>query len=185
LLAIGNGRPGNFTGEPTGRIWIYEVASGKLVRRIDHAHKHSTGPVVFSPDGHLIASAPPELGMKSLNARTGELEPLTDADPVRLWEVDAGRKAISFEGAFPGASNLAFHPARPWVAGALGTIVGLTKGPEFRIWDWHSGALLTVQDQFSASAQCIEFSPDGRFVAMAGTNQRGRDWIDIAEIVPA
>ena len=182
LLAIGNVRPGDYTGEPTGRIWIYGLPEGRLIRRIDGAHKNSTGQVAFSPDSRFVASSPPELGSRALNVTTHELELMNDIDPIRIWDVATGEKIASFEGPFPGASSLVFHPTRPWVGASLGTITGLTKGPEFRIWNWRSPELLAVQGQFSAGAECIAFSPDGRFVSMAGSNKRGDGWIDIAEL---
>lgn len=187
LLAIASHRPVPFIGEPIGRIDLYDIASGKLVRRIDGAHKDIVHHVAFSPDSRLIASGTWEVGVNAANDATGLLESMKDTDPVRMWDVATGRKIISFEGPFPGVSNLEFHPTRPWLAASLGTITGQTKGPEFRIWDWQSGALLTTQSQFSSSAQHIAFSPDGRFVAMAGNNKElwKADRIEIAEIITA
>ncbi|MDO8607630.1 MAG: hypothetical protein Q7R40_13920 [Phaeospirillum sp.] len=187
MLAIASRRPVPFIGEPIGRIDLYDIASGKLVRRIDGAHKDTVHHVAFSSDGRLIASGTWEAGMNTLNNATKQLESMKDPDPVRVWDVATGRKIVSFEGPFPGVSNLAFHPTRPWLAASLGTITGQTKGPEFRIWDWHSSALLTTQGQFSSSAQHIAFSPDGRFVAMAGNNKGllTADGIEIAEIIAA
>lgn len=182
LLAIGNVRPGDFTGEPKGRIWIYGLPEGRLIRRIDGAHKDSTGQVAFSPDSRFVASSPGQLGSRDLNVTTHELELMNDIDPIRIWDVATGEKIASFEGPFPGASSLAFHPTRPWLGASLGTIVGMTKGPEFRIWNWRSPELLATEGQFTAGANCMAFSPDGRFVSMAGSNKWGGGWIDIAEL---
>lgn len=184
LLAIGNWRLGPYVGEPRGRIEIFDIASRKQVRVIEGAHKDTPHHLNFSPDSRYIASSPWEVGSKSRNMATDKMEEMWFSDPVRVWDVDTGQKVASFGDSFPGVSNLVFHPNEPWLAASVRRSFGNAKGPGFRIWDWQAGTELALINPFSASAQHIAFSPDGRYVAMAGENKEmwAQDGIEIAEI---
>lgn len=187
LVAIGGGRTGPFVGDDMGEIWVHDLVKGSTLLHIKGAHKNAVGHLKFSPDGKFLTSAPGEIGANVRNERTAQLELMNDPDPVRIWDIATGQKAASFYGLFPGVSNVTFSPDGNWVAATLGTIIGMTDGPEMRIWNWRDGALLAAvgHRHWTASAEHVEFSPDGRHLAMAGTNKSGSDWIDIAEIITA
>lgn len=186
LLAIGGSKLGPLTGEPKGRIDLYDLDSGTLLRRIEGAHKDSVHHLAFSSDGSLLASGPWEIGSRALNQTTNKLESMQDPDPVRVWDVHTGKMKISFSGVFPGVSNLSFHPSRPWLSGSLGTIIGKTDDPEFRVWDCDVGETVLSYKHFSASAEYITFSPDGRFLAISGNSKWffSTSGVQIAEIIP-
>lgn len=180
LLAIGNRKPVTFSGNPIGRIELYDIANGTLVRQVEDAHKGIVGHVAFSRDGSHIASAPPEGVQRTLNTNTKQLEDMRDVDSVRVWNVSTGEKAVGFGNVNAGVSNVQFHPTAGWLgASVAGTA---TAQSEFRIWNLNRNQPI-VRHRNGVSSQCIAFSPNGRFVAMAGTDKWGDGQIDIAEIV--
>ena len=112
---------------PKGRVWLWEIPSGRVVWRFERASNPAAG-VTLSPDWKLLAIATTS-GVEVI--RVGEKEPqfrlgtetssalafspdgLTLAalgdQGVRLWEIQEGRAKCGFE-VPPNFQTLAFHP---------------------------------------------------------------------------
>jgi WD40 repeat protein len=113
-------------------------------------HVGSAYAVVFSPDGHHIASG----GMDGT---------------LRLWDVTTGQGLRVFEGHKGSVRSVAFSPdGRQIVSGGMdGTL---------RLWGAITGQSLRVLEGHKGWVQRVAFSPDGRHIASGGMDGTLRLW---------
>lgn len=148
----------SISGHP-GEVNLWDAETGRLL----HTLKGHTNPVVdiaFSPDGRLIASA-------SLD-RT-----------VKVWEVPTGRlqRTLTVGESGWGASSVAFSPDGKTLATGSGGSRDEKSTGQIKLWLVESGELrLTMTDPGTAvlitESPALMFSPDGKTLASAGTNQQ-------------
>jgi WD40 repeat protein len=129
-----------------GVIHIREVATGKVLRRIDTRRKLfgdlGGATLTFSPDGKILASW------------GGEHD-------VRLWDVNTGEERNACEAHRQGVRSVAFAPdGRTLATGGNGMVLHLwdNTGKPLRSW--------TAAERLDTLG--VAFSPDGKRVACAG-----------------
>ena len=157
------------------------------------------GPVVgvsFSPDGTMLATAGPG-GVELWEAATGDAlatigvgVPAGDVafspagstlafvhesgGTVEVWDV-AQRSRIAM---LPVDSELSYY-AIAFSPDGRAVATGALDDPIVRIWDVRAGKLIRKLDQGSAGALTLDFSPDGRTLAVSGFEPAASLW-DVA-----
>ncbi|SOF02468.1 WD40 repeat [Streptomyces sp. OV198] len=185
----------------TVRLW--DVATGHPMRRWDTAgsgpgergtngHPDSMVSVVFSPDGHTLATTSDGRTVSLREVATGRTRPILTAPDVtasvafspdgrtvvttneqgtvRLWDVATGQLRSTFPEINDGGGPVAFSPDAHTFA--IGSSVDGTVGLR-DVATGHSRATLTGHTD---SVRAVAFSPDGRVVATASDDRTVRLW---------
>ncbi len=138
------------TGKREGKIWLWDVSSGRQVRAFKAV---SGGPTLaVSPDGALVATTP----------GGGDRG-------VRLWDVKTGREVRKLKGRDRDATVVAFAPDGKTLATGGNDLFGV------RLWDAATGRLVRslAADDGTNFTHAVTFSPDGRLVASIYGRERG------------
>ncbi len=121
--------------------------------------------IAWSPDGRSLA-----VGTGLFGQFAGERAP-TYRGGVEQWEAVAGKRVrvLTQEDCF--VARVVWHPSRPWVA-------TVTHAGTVRLWNSETGA--EEQERFQGgtpdSFYALDWSPDGRQLAVATTDARIRLW---------
>jgi WD40 repeat protein len=141
----------------SGRIGVYDAKTGKLVRAFAGRERESHP--TFSPDGSLLATS--------------------SFERVRLYDFASGNVVRELNGSF-GAGCLAFAPDGRTLANIQGARPHAgTPGPPpgtICLWDTHSGLQLRQIPAGPIGAPALAFSPDGRLIALCGSDRALRLW---------
>jgi WD40 repeat protein len=185
-LAVGSGGDvianlyGGESARKPGEVRIWDLETGKLVRRLTGQQQAVTG-VAYSPDGQYLASASRDQTVRVWNVPTGEEVPaLRQSDAVlavafssngrylasagtegtiTLWEVRTWKNLRTFRGHNGKICSLAFSPDHRRLAS--GADDRGMKG-EVKIWDLETGQdLLTLTDDTGATTG-LAFSRDNK-----------------------
>lgn len=137
-----------------GKIWLWEVYTGKLIRTIttygglDEYWWVSN--VSFNHDGSIIAGC--SCGYKVFD----------------LWNVDNGEKLITFRGHSCNIKTISFHPS--------GKIIASGGGDEIKLWDVKTAKEICHIETNIENITSIKFSPDGRLLAGASNDGIIKIW---------
>jgi len=130
---------------------IWDIASGKAVRRLDGVHQGFVNSVEFSPDGETILSA-------------------SDDGTARLWEVTTGEPLdVVFSG----------HEARVRQArfSADGRrVLTVANDKTARLWNAQTGGTEKTLSGHQWAVLCGEFSRDGRRVITGSEDNKAIIW---------
>ena len=130
---------------------IWNVATGKAIRKLDGVHKQFINSVEFSPDGTLVLTA-------------------SDDGTARFWRVDTGETVPPI---------LAGHTGRVLQArfSPDGSKVLTTSGDKTaRIWDAKTGQTLQTLTGHQWGVLCGQFSPTADRVITGGDDDEAIIW---------
>jgi WD40 repeat protein len=145
----GTDKDGTWVSNPDPSVRLWDVATGKELRKFD-GHTDQVLGVAFTPDGkHLVSAS----GDRTL----------------RAWEAQGGKELRKLEGHTKGVWGLAVSPDGKRVAsgGWDGTV---------RLWDFESGKELMKFEGHEGWVMSVAFSPDGRRVLSGGADKTARLW---------
>lgn len=121
-----------------GILQLYDVATGKIIRKFSGHHTAEIHTAVFSPDGRLALSG----GWDKI---------------MRLWDVNTGKEVRKFTGHSAVVSSVAFSPdSRFAYSGSYDATA--------RVWDVASGKELAQFISF-AHGEWVAVTPDGYYNA--------------------
>ncbi|MBS0209349.1 MAG: pre-peptidase C-terminal domain-containing protein [Planctomycetes bacterium] len=141
-LVVAAGEPGVY-----GEATVWEIPSGKLVRRVV-GHKDSLYAVAVDPSGKLLA--------------TGSYD-----QQIKLWQLADGRELRTLTGHNGAIFDLAFRPDGKVLASASGDRT-------IKLWDVATGARLDTLSQPLKEQNAVAFNPDGTQLAAGGVDSRIR-----------
>ena len=127
-----------------GELFLWDLTSGQIIRRLEGGHVYGLQDAVFSPDGSTILSS--EYGLGGLGAEYGS--------PLILWDVASGAIIHRFPAPNDIAHNVAFSPDGRT---ALSTTVH-----RIFLWDLQTGEQLRVFEGHNTVVRDVAFSPDSR-----------------------
>ena len=128
----------------TGEVFnvkIWEIATGRLLRKLSNHSMTVTRSLSWSPDGKTLAAANSQAGM------------------VGIWEARTGRRVRSHEW-YPELldGNVSWSPD--------GRTLVRNMGESLKFWDAATGRLLRMSRFGGGSVGGYHISPDGRLVAL-------------------
>jgi WD40 repeat protein/serine/threonine protein kinase len=135
------------TGSLDGTVRLWEVASGRELRRLG-AESDAISSIAFNPDGKILAA--------------GSMSGM-----VVLWDVATGETIHSLMAHDSTVFDLAFSPDGHRLATAARTV---------KLWDVETGNVeheLRELKDGPGSIRAVDFSPDGRLVASARNDSTG------------
>ena len=141
-------------------IGLWDVATGKELRSWD-SHNDFSGPLVFSPNGKLLASIP---------AQGGSID--GERFIARVWTIDTGKPLVHFE--HQGLiESLAFSPSGRILAAAARSRGPLLKREgrtayTIHLWDVVSGEEIRHFESPLGPGWSLAFAPNGRTLASGG-----------------
>jgi WD40 repeat protein len=127
-----------------GGVNLWEVATGEPLDTI--ASGVSVGDVAFGPAGSLLAF---------VHERGGTAE---------VWDVAENSRITTL----PVDSDSQFNEAIAYSPDGRTLATGGLQDPIVRVWDVPTGKLIRELDQGSVGAKTLDFSPDGRLLAVSG-----------------
>ena len=131
------------TAGPAG-VELWDLATGDPLDAIGHPGVPA-GDVAFSPAGSTLGF---------VHESGGTAEVWNSAQPSRIARLPVNSESSYYA--------IAFSPdGRALATGAL-------DDPIVRVWDVRTGELISELDQGSAGALTLDFSPDGRTIAVSG-----------------
>ena len=194
ILAVASspaGTTGAYAGTE-GIIYLVDNATGETIRSID-AGSPITG-MSFSPDGMLLAAGLTDNSVGLWAAATGEEQyrleghelVVTDVEfspdgqilasssgdkTIRLWDAASGSLLRVLEGHIGYIMKIDFSPDGTKLASSAADETPTGAGDDeqdrrVRIWDVDSGETVLTIDPQSGYIRDVEFSPDGRSVAL-------------------
>ena len=148
----------------SGRVYLWDVATGRKTADLDTPGKHSTlYAMAFSPDGKTLATG---------TSPNDPLDP-NDTGNTYLWDVATGRKTATLASPIPGSTvySVAFSPDGKTLA------TGTTNNDDGKTYLWDLATRRPVATLTSpgrgSTVLSVAFSPDGKTLATGGSANRG------------
>jgi uncharacterized protein with WD repeat/tRNA A-37 threonylcarbamoyl transferase component Bud32 len=155
-------------------------------------HNDSVIPVLFSPDGKLLASGSMDKTIKLWDAQTGALKQTltghgngvhalafspdgkvlasgSDDKTIKLWDVQSGALRQTLTGHNSAIHAVAFSPDGKQLASG-------STDKTIKIWNVQTGELEQVLSGHSDIVKSVEFSPDGKQIASGSDDKTVKIW---------
>jgi WD40 repeat protein len=140
ILALGTLNPG---------LQLFDVATGKRLRGLDHPKKNFINAIAFSPDSKTVASG--------------------SWDVILLSDVATGNELARFEAKMQSVNGLAFTPdGKQLVSGS--------QVPSVHLWDVPGKKLVKTLPSRLYVGRAMALAPDGKTVAMGTAANTLRLW---------
>ncbi len=182
------------TGTMEKELRIWDVTSGRKTSTLT-GHSGEVRAVAFSPNGKLLVSASGEVkvwdvasGMEA-SIRLKHIEPIFSFafspdskllaagyfdEKVRIFELESGKVLFTLSGHGNTVGAVAFSPDGKTLATAGGNQFGRNEPNKLRLWEVASGTMVRAVPGLKkdGAVKAIAFSPDGKVVAVGGTNNQ-------------
>jgi gluconolactonase len=188
ILAVGSGTP-----TQSGEICLFELATGKLLKKLGKEHKDMVYGLAFTPDSAALISASGDKTLRIWDVKTGAAKQLLrdHADSVyaisvspdgktiasagvdraiKLWDTKTGKAKFTFTGRTHGDTiyALAFRP------GESARLASAGGDGEARLWsvggDAENTEAIRSMPQDGSAAHAVTFSPNGQLLATASSD---------------
>jgi WD40 repeat protein len=170
-----------------GKIRVWEISSGKLIRTLELGQSGSDAESIqFSHDGTVLAAGGHAANVRLWSLSTGELkDQLTTGAPVdvvalspdlrlvaiapaelplEIWSLPEHKILAKLPAKFSGSAALAFSANGKWLASA-------DSDTEIRIIDLDKMAIRTTVDEVLMETFAIAFTPDSSLLLAGGADQ--------------
>jgi WD40 repeat protein len=137
------------SGADDGQVLLWDVANGKLLRRIG-SHSGEVDSVAFSPNGRMLASG-------------------SEDQTVKLWSIDGGEPLSTFTGHTAGVDALAFSPDAMLLASG-------SDDQSIILWHVRNRRSVRQLTGHQGGVKGIAFTQDGEVLVSGGQDRSIRFW---------
>lgn len=174
-------------GSEAGRFWLWDLRSGELVSEPER-HSDAITAIAYSPDGSQLATASEDGSVRTWQADNGRSISIWSGAQSVINAVLYSKDGERIYSAGGDAKLVAWEPASDQTAVVLPPIGGkvnaldlapdgsraVTGDETGRVWTWDLAARAKIQAldrQTYASITSAVFSPDGKYIAIAGSEK--------------